>query len=513
MLRILIADDEENIRNGLKAAVDWENYGCEICGEAGNGIDALQMALELRPDLIIADIRMPGMDGLQMVKKLREMDGKSRIIVLSGYSEFQYAKQSIELGVEAYLLKPIDEEELTAQIIRIGNSIAGEKMQKDVFNDSIAAAKNKLIVNLITGQTSDDTLHRANQIYGMDLPWNSYQVMLIDTIDGTFPDRGLKNSFKDEIVQFAACNNYGFAFDNDGIMGVLLKNISFDENILQPEHLRKLLAERLKLDTVISIGPSADSIDRISLSYEYAERLIKNRFIWGAKRIIGYKKDIAADMSRNLSEAGQESIAEDLYMAIGINNKEYIKKLMQELCDGLMSQNRDETAIKSSLINICFDIFSRLKAKNENLSNPSLGNGIYNSRNIEELKAYATERFSTISDELAKGKSNAPLMRITDYIHKNYDRQIKIEHLAQMFGYNSVYLGQLFKNHTGMYFNTYLEKVRIEKARQLLAEGLKVYQVAERTGFNNLDYFSIKFKKHTGVSPSEYKETIKRTEI
>jgi two-component system, response regulator YesN len=93
-----------------------------------------------------------------------------------------------------------------------------------------------------------------------------------------------------------------------------------------------------------------------------------------------------------------------------------------------------------------------------------------------------------------------------DYIRKNYNQQLKIENLAQMFGYNSIYLGQLFKNHTGMYFNSYLEKVRIDRARELLMKGLKVYQVAEQIGFHNLDYFSSKFKKHTGVSPSDYNE-------
>ncbi len=415
-MKVLIADDEENIRDGLKAAVDWESCGYEICGEAGNGMDALEMALVLQPDLIIADIRMSGMDGLQMVKKLRELDGKSRIIVLSGYSEFQYAKQSIELGVEAYLLKPIDEEELTTQITRVKNSIAGEKRRNDALDDSMAAARNKMVVNLVSGQADEDVLYRANELYGLALPWKTYQVMLVDTMDGSFPDRSLKNKFKDEVVNFAAGSSSGFAFDHDGITGILLKDVCFDESSMQPEELRTLLKEKLKLDTVVSIGPFTDSIDDIHISYEYAECLVKNRLLWGGQRIVGYGKDTA-------------------------------------------------------------------------------------------------EKFSGILDQLAKGKTDAPLMRIMEYIHKNYCQQIKIEGLAQMFGYNSIYLGQLFKNHTGMYFNTYLEKMRIDKARQLLAEGVKVYQAAERTGFNNLDYFSGKFKKHTGVSPSEYKGAAKEPKI
>jgi two-component system, response regulator YesN len=505
VLKILIADDEENIRKGLKAAVYWEQYGYEICGEAENGIEALEMACELRPDLIIVDIRMPGMDGLQMVRKFREMDGNSRIIILSGYSEFQYAKQSIELGVEVYLLKPIDEVELTAQIVRIGNSIMGEKRQKDVFNDSLAAARNGLVVKLVADQFSEDILYKANDIFCMNLPWKTYQVMLVDISNTGFRDWDMKNEFKGEIVQFVEKNNYGYVFNNDGIMGVLLKDVCFDDNTRQLEYLYKLLLEKQKTDTLFVIGPCSDNINDIQLSYEYAERMMKNKFIWGSQRIIGYKKDIVEGQCSKSSENDLEKITEGLYTAIDVNSKEYIKMELQGLCDNMMSKNLEEAVIKSSFINICFDVFSKLKVKNENLVNLSLGNGIYLSRNILELKAYAIERFSAISDELAKGKSDGPMLKMMDYIRKNYNQQLKIENLAQMFGYNSIYLGQLFKNHTGMYFNSYLEKVRIDRARELLMQGLKVYQVAEQIGFNNLDYFSSKFKKHTGASPSDYK--------
>jgi two-component system response regulator YesN len=505
MLKILIADDEENIRKGLKAAVYWEQYGYEICGEAENGIDALKMACELRPDLIIADIRMPGMDGLQMVRKFREMAGNSKIIILSGYSEFQYAKQSIELGVEAYLLKPIDDVELTAQIVRIGNSIMGEKRQKDVFNDGIAAARNGLVVKLVTGQFGEDILNKANQIFSMDFPWETYQVMLFDINITDFQDWDMKNEFKDAIAQFIISNNYGYTFDNGGIMGALLKDVCFDDNTIQLEYLYKLLLEKQKADALFVIGPCTDNINDIRLSYEYARRMMKNKFIWGSQRIIGYKKDIIDVQGSNSSKDDLEKITERLYSAIDVNSKEYIKTELQDLCSSMMSKNMEEAVIKSSFINICFDVFSRLKVKNENMAKLSLGNGIYCSRNIEELKAYALERFSAISDELAKGKSDLPMLRMMDYIRKNYNQQLRIENLAQMFGYNSIYLGQLFKNHTGMYFNTYLEKIRIDRARELLMQGLKVYQVAEQIGLRNLDYFSSKFKKHTGVSPSDYK--------
>jgi YesN/AraC family two-component response regulator len=356
------------------------------------------------------------MDGLQMATKLRALNGKSRIIVLSGYSEFQYAKQSIELGVDAYLLKPIDEEELAVWIIRAKNSIEGEKRLKDALDDGMAAAKNKMAAKLATGQTDGDSLHRANEIYGMELPWKTYQVMLVDTADGSFSDSALKNKFKDEVVNFAVSSNSGFAFDHDGITGILLKDVCFDENSAQPERLRALLKEKLKLETIVSIGPFTDSIDDVRMSYEYAERLVKSRLLWGGQRIVGYGKD---------------------------------------------------TAVK----------------------------------------------FAGILGQLAKGKMDVPLMRIMEYIHNNYCQQIKLESLAQMFGYNSIYLGQLFKSHTGMYFNTYLEKMRIGKARQLLAEGAKVRQAAEQAGFNNLDYFSSRFRKHTGVSPSEYKWAAKELKI
>ncbi len=505
MLKLLIADDEENVRDGLKDAVDWDSLGFEICGEATNGIEALEKVELLKPELIITDIRMPGMDGLQMIREFKERGHACRIIILTGYSEFQYAKQSIALGVESYLLKPIDEDELTLQVTQIRESIEQERKLEGYFNDSMAAATDNIILSLVSGQFGSGVIEKANQIYRLKLPWKSYQVMLVDSTEGTALERSLKSRLKNELAEFAAGNNYGYVFDMDGIPGILLKDVSFDENVKPLEYLRKLLEERLGADFVIAVGSLTGQTDEISLSYERAFNLIKNKFIWGSRKIVGYKRDIMAGLDFKAKNANLDDIAGRLYMAVDINNKDSIGKLLTELSNAFLAKNYDEAAIKSNFISIYFEIINKLIVNYESLKSLRLNNEISSRKNIDDLKQYMHGRLSALSDELARNTPDIPMKKIMDYINRNYCEDIKIESLAQIFGYNSIYLGQLFKNHTGMYFNNYLEQVRIENAKLLLKSGLKVYQVAERIGYHSLDYFSGKFKKYTGVSPSEYK--------
>lgn len=504
MMKLLIVDDEKSVRDDVRSALDWNIYGYEICGEAADGIEALKIAEQYKPDLVITDIRMPGLNGLQITEELKARSPECKIIILTGYSEFQYAKQSIALGVESYLLKPVDEDELASQIKKISDEFTREKTLKDYLNDSRTISSEKIISNLISGQFNDEIIMKANQMCKLDLPWKSYQVLLIDNSDNSKLDRDKRNLLKSELTQFASENNYGHIFESDGLIGILSRNVNFDDNLKPLEYLRRRLEERLGIDALIVIGSSTDFIDEINLSYERAYNLMKNKFIWGSQKIVGYKKDIV-QFFYNKTEGTEEGLAEKLYMAVDLNYKQSIKDLLHELGNLFLSRNPDETVIKSSFVNVYYEIVNKLLHNNENIANIKANNDIYSRKNLNELEGYVENKLCFISDELSRLRPDTPLKRIIDYIQRNYAQDIKIENLANIFGYNSIYLGQLFKNHTGKYFNSYLEQVRIEKAKTLLKEGLKVYQVAKQTGYHNLDYFTSKFKKHTGVSPSEYK--------
>lgn len=504
MLNLLIIDDEESVREALKSIIKWEEYGFKICGEAENGIDGLNMIIDLNPDLVIADIRMPGLDGLQMIKVMKEKGLECKVIILTGCSEFQYARQSIELGVASYLLKPIDEEELIAQIKKIHKSMLEEKRIKDYLTDSIFSSGDKLIESLISGHPDDVIITKANKLYNFDLPWKTYQVLLID-LDGTVPmEKNLRANLKKALNNIVP--NSWHTFENDGKIGVLLKDVNLDLNTRQLENIRKAAQGSPGIDTVIAVGPCVTEIDKISLSYKYAFDLLKNKFIWGSKKIVLYNKDIIDDLYIQHQEIDTEYIIEKLYITIDINNKENISSLLRELSRNFLTQSSTEESIKLNFIKAYITIINKLMLSKKSLGAYSQIDSMYGKRNLDELMQYIEDRLTAISDEISNINADTPIKKIIDFINRNYCQDIRIENLAQIFGYSSTYLGQLFKNYTGMYFNTYLETKRIEKAKQFLKEGFKVYQVVEKVGYHDLDYFSNKFKKYVGVTPSAFKE-------
>lgn len=506
MLKVLIADDEEAIRDGLKVAVDWENYGYQICMEARNGIDAYKMACELHPDLIIADIRMPGLDGLQLLERLKAAGEGCKALILSGYSEFQYAKTSIGLGVESYLLKPLDEDELTECIVKISRDIAAERRWQVLVDGSLRDSKNSLIADLVTGHRAEEMLHDANHLFGLGLPWKSYQVVLADSFTGNFANRVSKNGCRDIIDRFVSNNRYGYVFGIDGAMGILLKDICLDENIKPLEHLKKQLQGQLDVDIAFAIGPATDDVKKIQTSYECASRLMQNKFVWGSQRIACHRSSASAHVVIASATGSIEKITGDLYMAIELNHKDQICDLLEQLVRCLTAQHQEEGALKAAFGNVLFDLLGKLTVRNGMQVQSGILNKMFCGADIEEWRENVKVQLISYSDALAQGTPDTALKRIIHYINKNYDQQLKIENLAHMFGYNSVYLGQLFKNYTGEYFNTYLELIRIEKAKQLIGKGLKLYQVAEQVGYHDMDYFRAKFKKHEGITPSEYKD-------
>lgn len=507
MLKLLIVDDERTVREGLKSIIDWSEYGFQVCGEAENGVDGFEMIKKLNPDLVIADIRMPGMDGLEMVEECNRQGIASKIIILTGYSEFQYARQSIALGVKSYLLKPIDEEELIDQVVKISEGIKEERKTKNLLYDSMLHSKEKIIENLVIGQMDEQRINEANQLFLLGLPWKSYQVALIEINSDIQIDMNMKLRIKAEINEFIKENKNRFFFELEGKMGILLKDVP-DEPSIQPiQAMYDIVQRRSNLEIIAAIGSKVSDIKHIRFSYEQAYHLLENKFIWGSKKIMVYNKETSISaVSQTINTIDFGDTVEKLYIAVDVNNKQNIRNLLQELGQVILNRKPKETTIKTYFTNIYITVMNQLAVSNKSLKKFDLSNEIYCTKDIEELICYVGDKLTAVSDELAMLKPDVPMEKIIDFIQRNYHQDIKIKSLAEIFNYNSTYLGQLFKSYTGKYFNTYLEHVRIEKAKQFLKEGLKVYEVAERIGYHNLDYFSSKFKKYVGVSPSEYKE-------
>lgn len=508
MLKILIVDDEEAIREGLKTIIKWEDRGFYICGEASNGIDGLAKCSELLPDLIIADIKMPGIDGLQMIEELRTRSMKSKVILLTGYSEFLYAKKALELGASSYLLKPIDEDELIKSITLVSAEI--DKNRK--LDNNIKLSADKILEKLICGGIDSETVSCCNELLGMGIPWASYQVILVDVEK---PRDMYRKNVRDEageiIRLFINEHGYGHVCELEGNIAVLVKNTFFDrQNLLPLQKLCEELNQKLSVDITIAIGGCVKDINDISYSYKQAFNLLKRKFIYEYHYILLAPLDETRGIqSSHISSFNQ--FVDKLYIAVDTNSSQSINNLLEEFRIEIEDSDWEEEKIKLTYMRLYIQVMNKLNVSNERQVSSeqegSITDEINETKSLKKLHGLLKYKFTALSDELAQTRPGSTMKKILDYIDRNYSSDIKLCVLSEVFNYNSNYLGKAFKEYTGEQFNTYLDKIRIEKAKQLLRQGIKVNQVAQMVGYNDVDYFHNKFKKHVLMSPTKYKDS------
>jgi len=511
-LKVLIIDDEYFIREGLRTIIDWNRYGYEICGDTDNGMDGLEMVRQLTPDLIIIDIKMPVMDGLQMVEELRKQGSGCKVIILTAYPDFRFAQKSIELNIDSYLLKPIEQQALIEKITKVRESIINTREMKQYMDESISLSKDKIIEQIVIGNIPCIRLEKYNALYGFDFPWRNYSVGLIDISTNLPEEINLRNAIMAEAENYISKCGYGYVFYIDKYIGVLLKNMVQD---LLPRILKEIqdsIFDKLKISVTISLGESVKTIDDVKKSYFAACKLMDRKFLYGHNKIMmGLSEHGCADKRfYSINDFDFAGILDKLYNAVDLNYPVQINNILEEVKNCFLLSEADEDTIKINYTDMLISIVTRLAAKNKTLEyhiseKKEMISQIYKKTSLLDLHGYIKYKLISLSDELSGLRPEDTIKKMIDYIERNYDIDIKLETLASIFSYNSNYLGKLFKCNTGKSFNSYLDHIRIENAKALLQKGLKVYQVVDKVGIKDIDYFYKKFKKYTGMSPSCFK--------
>lgn len=519
METVLIADDEQMIREGLKYIIDWEALGFTICGEASNGEETFQFILKNRPSLVLLDIRMPKMYGTDIIRLSRENGYDGKFIILSGYSDFTYAQTAIRYGVNFYLTKPIDEDELLQAVLHVKQALLEEHSYSRNLACLQTKARNVILYELVTGQhvgENPDSLHTAD-LDSLDLAAESYQVVIYEKFGHELGDASY--SFAD-LLKITNKGNHTFEhFTVDNHEVILLKG-NFALNKFQDflAHYEQQPPQKdSPLDSLfLAYGRPVSHPDEIYLSYEEASTLCSRRFF---------------------CMQGQHTLGFEELPAIGSGSQEITDAVLEEfttlLTDLLLAFNRKKVAeeffhLEEFLYNVKNDIASvRLFLTDLYLSIKEKMNHIYSTVDIPfptntaaieyidnchylyEIIRYLSEQATMIINTTGSPSRDTVLDDVLYYIDHNYQYNIKLESIAPLFGYNSAYLGKIFTKTTGESFNSYVDHKRIEASKKLLsANTLKVYEIAEQVGYKNVDYFHKKFKKYVGISPAEYRKNM-----
>jgi len=509
-LNVLFADDEKLIRQGLRYTIDWEEEGFFICGEAESGEETLEKIEKYNPDLVILDIRMPRMYGTELMKAARNKHFKGEFIILSGYSDFEYAQTALRYGAVNYLTKPVETEELRSVVLAAKEKILQKISGQNCVIHYADKAKPTILEELLKDGHLDSNINYEE--FGLSAP--IYQIVMYESYT---PYYAAYNPV--ELLTVANNKESVESISIDGHNVILLKgNSAIDhfENCLK--HYRTGIEKGSPLDFLfLTYGAVISDLSSIHASYETCCQLMDRRFFCAQNQHVLSYKDIPA------SPAGTLALEPDViysYSSKFVNliqafNRRQLTELSARLKETLVNSGNSPESIKYFLIDIFLQVKQEILNSYPALEFPFSHNAaiietLSNKSYMYEIFSFLNEQFEMIMNAIGNNSSDSILEDIIHYIRHNYQNDLKLETIAGLFGYNSSYLGKMFKEKTGKNFNNYLECIRIENASELLrTTNLKIYEISAKTGYKNVDYFQKKFKKIMGITPTQYRSGCK----
>ncbi len=518
MLKLIIADDEGLVRRGLKTEVDWSEYGIEVAGEAKDGDEALRLSLDIGPDLIITDIRMPNVDGLEFIQKIHKINKDIKIIILSGYDDFAVAKEALKHGVLDYLLKPTDMDELD-RVVRKATDIIREERQRACLEQKLRKkAEEKYFYELI----DDGELWAEDDIIE---GWNTgkYCVLILE------PDNGyeaeISNTLKKAIGTIKECvsNRYSqsLVFDKNNQIVVVLcipDMISFETRVVELcGEIKKLLETELCLKTAIGVGRMYDDIKHVGKSHDEAGIALNYKGSSGFQSII--LADQVEPQDYKVYELYIESIR-GIEACCNLRNSKKVSELIYAMFSNIASCSwisiRTVHDISSYLLLSLSKTLleAGIPKKEVFLKEEGMREELKRLDSIERIEGYMQERFAAALQYIIQREEKSTKVSINDiskYIEDNYNRDISLNEIGEFFSITPEYVSSLFKKERGENYLVFLSRLRMERAMEMLRDSvLRTYEIAEKVGYYDTHHFSKVFKKLIGMTPSEYRQNFKK---
>ncbi len=529
MYKIAIVDDESIIRRGLTHNINWNELGYEVIGTASDGEEGLELMQQQKPDIVISDIRMPVLDGLEMVRKARQLRLPCKVILMSGYEEFRYAQCAINLKVEKYLLKPINNDDLIRVVQRVTRQIDAERQLERQIAESMPLLRHNFIARLLLGRLSDEEVESEQKFLGISLDSQRYQVLVIKA-DDFQSEQYADHPQQQELLKFGILDQVKDAFsdfpkmifhDNGGDEIVLIAGCAEGQEgalLRQIYHQCELVGEKIgtSMDTTITVGMGRyrTGYRGIARSYAEASSATEYRHMMGKNRIISIQ-DIHLPGRRD--SISITDLEKQMVSSIKMGLVEETNKALEAIRDRIL-QREFVTLEKMRLIGLELSILLIKEAENwiQNGDKNQI-EAFYNMSSSIMTKETLDEIFTVIStlvEEIAKGINAQRISQqkeIIDqaiaYIDANYGSEdLSLQDVAQNVHISSSYFSTIFKKEKNINFTDYLTETRMKKSMELLRNtNLKAYEIARMVGYSNPQYFSLCFKKYTGYSPLQFK--------
>ncbi len=526
MLKVIIADDERLICRLVQALADWESLGMEVAALAENGLEALELIKSREPDILITDIRMPGCDGLELIRSAKELMPDLEVVIISGYAHFEYAQKAMKYGAGYYLLKPIKQTELMETLVKIREKCQARQETRSAIHrqhqnsqEDLRRIRESLMKDLLSGSLADLTAENLRGSYHVDTAGDMYQVFMVkmdcsmEQVNRTAAkviQEKIRDIFHhtmssiccDMVLYFQSYTGYGLLNYDSGRRDEVRRGLR--ECLSHLEVKKDLMGP---LDFTLSLGVPAAAPALLGASLEWAKGAMWERLMEGTGRLLeavpvgsGLEKQNLLDRYMKLMEHSVDTLnLEEAGEACGMLEREALgleRICGREILELVLSAGR--LFIARTALNNVEEIQQDFAARCRQCS--TVG-GLFG-----QLKQIQTRLLSEARD-LRSNEAARPIRIAKQYVMQHYQEPITLETVCEDIGFSVNYFSTLFKRETGEGFAKYLTRVRMEEAKTLLREtSLPVAEICGRVGYSDRKHFTHTFHKDTGLNPAEYRK-------
>ncbi|MEH7096301.1 response regulator [Neobacillus vireti] len=494
MLKAVLFDDEYIVLQGLQKMIDWSKYGIELVGTASNGLAAIDLVETYSPDIVFTDIRMPGMNGLEVVEKILEAAPEIVCVVFSGFNEFEYVKKAIKLGVSDYLEKPITIPMIEDTIQRILEKLQHQKTVlslEEKWEDSRIELIQKATLDLLL--QGDEVLPKWRKSFEEEV--KDIVAVTVLALSEKGPDLPSHPSY------FSVC------IRNGAEHLLVIFHLEADST----ELMNQLIYWPNERGITIGSGRTYPNLTDAPKSYKEALQALRyGQFMehgeWIRFEEIGENPNIPSDLSE------QE---EAIIFFLRTGNKTGLYQQLEEFISKIQLQRLNPDVMEREILKLIYLGMEVAKETGEDISNLSQGNylphvdiRLLNTK--EQMFSWLKRQMEMIMDWfllIRKDKKHDAVEKACTYIEKNFSKDLTLQDVAEYVGMNPTYFSLLFKEEMKQSYIKYLTKLRMERAKELLREGKKVAEVSEKVGYHTYRHFSELFKKHAGVNPGQYRDS------
>ena len=532
-IKVFLVEDEMVIRNGIVKSINWEKEGYRLVGEASDGELAYPMILKEKPDILLTDIKMPFMDGLELSRLVKQELPDTKILIFSGYDEFEYAKEAIRIGVTEYLLKPVSSAQLLEVMRRISKQIEQDREEREILRqyqedmkENVERERQNFFSHVIRGEVSIGEAVKNGKKYGMDLSAGFYSIILFKIF--STPEENIVSEHIWKICEKIETKvdeiPYAYYFQR-GIDGwvFLLTAESKEQMEERQKNLCDCLAEIMKNERKVEyfggIGKPVERIRNLGQSFRDAERIFAERFTRQSNQFLsGFEKmDVYKDDEFQIKDLGDVGKSREMIEKF-LNNgtKEELEEFMDTYFIRMKEDKLQSTLMRQYIIMdiyiVIMSFCEKIDAVNHDYQQETekLKSTIQNMNSVSEIRLYITYMLNQaieLRDSISKKRYADIIKAAEKMISEHYmSEEISLNSVADSVGMSPSYFSSVFSKESGKTFVEFLTETRMEKAKELLmCSTLKTSEIGYEVGYKDPHYFSYIFKKTQGCSPKEYR--------